>query len=70
MSRTAAARSAPTRAAICSNVMFSSWCPASALVAGVKIGSGSFEARFNPGGSGTPQTLPLALYSFQPEPSR
>jgi len=40
------------------------------LVAGVKIGSGSFEAFFRPAGSGTPQTEPLRWYSAQPLPAR
>jgi len=34
------------------------------LVAGVKIGSGSFDAFFSPAGSATPQTEPLSRYSF------
>jgi len=55
---------------ISSNEMFSSWCPASALVAGVKMGCGSFEARFSPAGSAMPHTLPDSWYSFHPEPSR
>ncbi len=50
--------------------MFSSCAPISALVAGVKIGAGSFDAFFSPGGSMTPQTAPLAWYSFQPLPAR
>jgi len=50
--------------------MFSSWSPISALVAGVKIGAGSFEALFRPGGSMTPHTAPLCWYSFQPLPAR
>ena len=50
--------------------MFSSWSPISALVAGVKIGAGSFDAFCRPGGSGTPQTAPLSWYSFQPLPAR
>ena len=47
--------------------MFSS-CPVAALVAGVKIGSGSLSDSFNPAGSLMPQTAPLCLYSFQAEP--
>ena len=70
MSRTLAASSGPMISAARSKSMFSSWSPISALVAGVKIGAGSFEAFFRPGGSGTPQTLPLSLYSFQPLPAR
>jgi hypothetical protein len=46
-----------------SKVTFSS-CPTSALVAGVKIGSGSLLARTRPGGSGMPQTAPPATYSL------
>ena len=50
--------------------MFSSWSPISALVAGVKIGAGSFDALLKPGGSITPHTAPLSWYSFQPLPAR
>ncbi len=39
-------------AATCSKVTFSSWSPSSALVAGVKIGSGSREPSTRPAGSG------------------
>ena len=39
---------------------FSSCSPRSALVAGVKIGSGSSEPSSSPGGSPTPQTAPVA----------
>ena len=53
-----------------SKSMFSSWSPISALVAGVKIGVGSFDAMRSPGGSITPQTAPLSWYSFQPLPAR
>ena len=70
MSRTRAASSGPTISEARSKSMFSSWSPASALVAGVKIGDGSFDAFYSPGGSGTPQTRPLSLYSFQPLPAR
>ena len=48
--------------------MFSSWSPSSALVAGVKIGSGSFSDSWSPEGSSIPQTSPVSWYSFQPEP--
>ena len=40
--------------------MFSSW-PESALVAGVKIGSGSRSDSRRPAGSAMPQTSPVAL---------
>ena len=53
-----------------SKLMFSSCSPASAFVAGVKIGSGRRSLSRRPGGSGMPQTVPLAWYSFQPEPAR
>ena len=49
--------------------MFSSWSPISALVAGVKIGSGSLDALRSPGGSATPQTERLCWYSCQPLPA-
>jgi hypothetical protein len=49
--------------------MFSS-CPLAALVAGVKMGSGSFCDSFSPAGSLMPHTEPEALYSFHPEPER
>ena len=58
-SRSRPAVSAPTRATTSANAMFSSCSPSSALVAGVKIGSGSREASTRPGGSGTPQTRPV-----------
>ncbi len=45
-------------------------CPLSALVAGVKIGSGSRSDSRSPEGSVTPQTRPVFRYSFQPEPDR
>jgi hypothetical protein len=38
--------------------MFSSW-PDSALVAGVKIGSGNWSESRKPAGSVTPQTAPV-----------
>jgi hypothetical protein len=41
--------------------MFSSCSPAGALLAGVKIGSGSCCASRSPGGSAMPQTAPLRL---------
>ena len=50
-----------------SKEIFSSW-PVCALVAGVKIGSGSLSLSRNPAGSGMPHTVPLCMYSFQPEP--
>ncbi|MDT4883588.1 hypothetical protein FQZ97_1196450 [compost metagenome] len=50
--------------------MFSSCSPIAALAAGVKIGSGSFEAFCRPSGSGTPHTERLSWYSFQPLPAR
>ena len=53
-----------------SKVMFSSCSPSSAFVAGVKIGSGSRSLSRRPAGSGMPQTVPLARYSFQPDPAR
>ncbi len=43
-----------------SNEMFSSW-PVCALVAGVKIGSGSASLSRRPGGSGMPHTAPVCL---------
>jgi hypothetical protein len=42
-----------------SNETFSSCSPCSALLAGVKIGSGSIEASVRPGGSAIPQTSPV-----------
>ena len=55
---------------ISSKLMFSSCSPSSAFVAGVKIGSGSRSLSRSPGGSAIPQTVPVAWYSFQPEPAR
>ena len=49
----------PTMAAARASLMFSSW-PLSALVAGVKIGSGSRSLSRRPDGSATPQTWPVA----------
>ena len=49
--------------------MFSSW-PWSFFEAGVKIGSGSGSARRSPSGRRWPQTVPVAWYSFQPDPAR
>ena len=37
---------------------------------GVKIGTGSLSDSSSPAGSSIPQTEPLSLYSFQPEPER
>jgi hypothetical protein len=45
-------------------------CPDDALVAGVKIGSGSRSDSRRPAGSRMPHTSPVALYSFQPDPDR
>ena len=50
--------------------MFSSWSPISALVDGVKMGSGSFEEFTRPSGSSMPQTVPSRLYSFRPLPAK
>ena len=47
--------------------MFSS-CPVVALVEGVKMGSGKASDSFRPAGRVMPETLPVALYSFQAEP--
>ena len=47
-------------AAACSKETFSSWSPTSALVAGVKIGSGSFCASLRPAGRAMPQIAPVA----------
>ena len=49
----------PTFEAISLTEIFTSW-PLAAFVAGVKIGSGSFEACFSPGGSLMPQTSPVS----------
>ena len=70
MARTRSDSSPPTIAAIASKLMFSSCSPSSALVAGVKIGSGSRSLSSSPAGSLAPQTDPVARYSFQPEPER
>ncbi|MNC95995.1 hypothetical protein D3C83_132500 [compost metagenome] len=51
--------SLPTISHMRSNDMFSSW-PLSALVAGVKIGSGSFCACLSPFGNWMPQIAPVA----------
>src|SRR5699024_169386 len=69
-SRRRAAASYPIVCATCSKVTFSSCSPTSALVAGVKIGSGSWAASCSPSGSSTPQTAPVARYSANPEPVR
>ena len=52
-----------------SNEIFSSW-PASAFVAGVKIGSGNSDDSWRPAGSLIPQTACRSWYSFHPEPAR
>ena len=49
--------------------MFSSW-PDSALVAGVKIGSGKRALSVRPAGKRMPQTVPLVRYSAQPDPGQ
>src|SRR5919198_1326666 len=49
-----------------SRVRARSW-PSSALVVGVKIGSGSRSAFTMPGGSGSPLTVPCFLYSDHAE---
>ena len=66
-SRNLVLTSAPRISCICSKEMFSS-CPVVALVAGVKIGSGSLSDSRSPAGNLMPETAPLALYSFQAEP--
>ena len=48
--------SAPTSWQARSKSTFSS-CPVAALIAGVKIGSGSLSHCFSPGGRATPQTV-------------
>src|SRR5215469_2812200 len=63
------ARSLPTILHASSNEMFSSW-PASALVDGVKMGSGNSADSVKPAGNLMPQTVCDFLYSFQPEPDR
>src|SRR5207248_2064176 len=55
--------------AACWKEMLMSW-PDSALVAGVKIGSGNSEDSASPRGRRTPQTVSVWQYSFQPEPAR
>ena len=60
----------PMISAARSKSMFSSCSPRSALVAGVKIGSGSLSDSRSPFGNPIPQTSPLSRYSFQPEPER
>ena len=62
--------SRPTRRAASSKLMFSSWSPSAALVAGVKIGAGSFAALTSPAGKATPHTAWLRWYSTQPLPAR
>ena len=49
--------------------MFTSW-PLSALVAGVKIGSGSRSLSIRPGGSAMPQTVPGCGIPSSPIPTR
>ena len=49
--------------------MLMSW-PVLALVAGVKMGAGRRSDSRRPGGSVTPQTAPVASYSFHPDPER
>ena len=60
----------PCRRSIVAKSTFSSCSPIGALMAGVKIGSGSLSPSRNPSGSGTPHTVPLCWYSTQPEPVR
>ena len=62
-----AIRSRPTRRPASSSLMLRS-CPLSALVDGVKIGSGSRSASRSPAGSAIPQTAPVFRYSAQPGP--
>ena len=50
--------------------MFSSWCPFSSLVAGVKIGSGRRSDSRIPFGRGMPHTSPFSRYSAHPDPER
>ena len=59
MLRIRKASSAPTISFIRSKLMFSSCVPSSALLAGVKIGSGSLLAICSPRGSSMPQTSPV-----------
>jgi hypothetical protein len=56
--RSSTAVSAPVRALMAAKSMFSSW-PDAALVAGVKMTSGSRAACRSPGGSAIPQTAPV-----------
>ena len=49
---------------------FSSCSPSGALMAGVKMGSGSWSPSRSPSGSGTPHTVRDAWYSAHPEPVR
>ena len=51
------------------NEMFSSWSPTAAFVAGVKIGCSSGVVIARPAGRGWPHTVPVFMYSFQPEPA-
>ncbi len=53
-----------------SKSMFSSWSPTSALVAGVKIGSGRRSDSRRPAGNSIPQIAPDSRYSRHPEPER
>ena len=69
-SRSDAAVSAPTVSTTVSNGTFSSCSPSSALVAGVKIGSGSREPSTSPAGSAMPVTEPDTRYSASPDPVR
>ena len=62
------ASSEPMLSAMTANETFSSW-PLVAFVAGVKIGSGSSSPAESPGGSLSPQTVPLRRYSAQPLPA-
>ena len=58
-SRTRSASSQPTSPAAASKSMFSSCAPASALVEGVKMTSGSRSACLSPGGKRIPHTVPV-----------
>src|SRR6218665_3030420 len=69
-SRMRVARSGPISATVRARLIFWSCSPASALVAGVEIGSGSRAALPRPAGSGRPQIDCVAWYSFQPLPAR
>ena len=60
----------PTICAARSKSTFSSWSPISALVAGVKIGSGSLSDSSRSEGRPIPQTDPDSRYSFHPDPER